>query len=172
MPDDGSRLRDITVLADEAARLSIEVPVARLERLASGLAATTGTARGDIRFERRSGFPAAQVEASAEVTLACQRCFGPLRLRLEGRSLVYLPTSENEAERVPADAEVLIAAEGRLRPAELVEEELLLALPFAPLHAEGEGCAGRVETPEAETSRDDVQRPFAALAGLMGRRDS
>jgi uncharacterized protein len=173
MPDDGSKLRDISVLADEAAQVSIEVPVAKLARLASELADTTGTARGEIRFERRSGFAAAQVQVSARVVLVCQRCLQPMTVPLEGDSLVLLPTSEQDAERAPPDAEMLVAPEGRLRLSGLVEEELLLALPFAPLHADGEGCGGQEsEAPVPATVQDDVQRPFAALGDLLGRGGS
>ncbi len=173
MPDDGFKLRDVSVLADEAAEVSIEVPIARLVRLAGGLADTAGTARAEIRFERRAGFAAAQVRVAAQVVLVCQRCLQPMTVPLDGDSLVLLPTSEQDAERAPPDAEMLLAPEGRLRLAGLVEEELLLALPFAPLHGQGEGCRGQEsEAPAPAAVQEDVQRPFAALGDLLGRGGS
>jgi uncharacterized protein len=84
---------------------------------------------------------------------------------------VFLPASEAAVERVPEDVELMLAPEGRLRLGDLVEEDLMLALPFAPLHDDESGCAGRTgETEDAEAvEAEDVQRPFAALGDLMGR---
>jgi uncharacterized protein len=74
------------------------------------------------------------------------------------------------AAKVPEDAELMLAPEGRLRLGELLEEDLLLALPFAPLHDDESRCAQRAETAPAEAEiAEEVQRPFAALGDLMGR---
>ena len=48
--------------------------------------------------------------------------------------------SEADAADVPAELEPVLAREGRIRAGELVEEELLLALPIVPLHAAVSPC--------------------------------
>ena len=63
----------------------------------------------------------------------------------------------------------MLAPEGRLRMSQLVEEDLMLALPLAPLHADDEYCAMRPEEPEPDEAPVEVQKPFAALGDLMGR---
>ncbi|MEN9705901.1 MAG: hypothetical protein RLZZ393_1780 [Pseudomonadota bacterium] len=171
MPDDGSKLRDVAILADEGAEVSFEIPLSRMARLVGELAAPAGMASGIVRFSRQRGFPVAEVQVAADVTVVCQRCLKPMVAHLGAGSRVFLPTSEAAVERVPDDAELMLAPEGRLRLGELVEEDLLLALPFAPLHDEESDCAergdetARTEAPAAE----EVQRPFAALGDLMGR---
>ena len=170
MPDDGSKLRDISILADEGTRLAVEVPVARLARLADALVTPEGTATASIGFAREQGFAVADVQAEAIVTLRCQRCMQPFAVRVGSDSRVWLPHSEAAAERVPVEAELMLAPEGRLRMAELVEEELLLALPLAPLHGDHERCVARNDEPlEAPGPTTEVQKPFAALGALMGR---
>ncbi len=170
MPDDGSKLRDVAILADEGAEVSVEVAVSRMPRLAAELAASSGVARGTVRFARDRGFPVADVQVDADVTVVCQRCLQPMQTHLEAGSRVFLPHSEAAAAHVPEDAELMLASEGRLRLGELVEEDLLLVLPFAPLHDDESHCAQRDQTAPAEAeSAEEVQRPFAALGDLMGR---
>ena len=69
---------------------------------------------------------------------------------------------------VPPELETALAPGGRVAPAELVEEELLLALPAAPRHAEGQCPAARQEARASEAST--VQRPFAHLGELLAKR--
>ncbi|MEY4762872.1 MAG: hypothetical protein RLZZ200_2728, partial [Pseudomonadota bacterium] len=79
MPDDGSKLRDVAILADEGAEVSVEVAVARLPRLTAELAESSGMARGTVRFSRDRGFPVADVQVVADVTVICQRCLQPMQ---------------------------------------------------------------------------------------------
>ena len=170
MPDDGSKLRDVSVLADEGAQLDVALPVARLVRLAQALVVPEGVATAAITFGREQGFAVANVQAQATVQARCQRCLQPFGLLLRSDSRVWLPRSEDEAQRVPEEAELMLAPEGRLRMAELVDEELLLALPLAPLHGDTDRCDARDdEQPQALEPAVEVQTPFAALGALMGR---
>jgi uncharacterized protein len=171
MSDDGSKLRDVSILADEGTAVVVEIPVTRMTRLLRELSAPTGIARGTVSFARERGFAVADVQVTADVSLVCQRCLKPMVMYIEAGSRVFLPHSEAAAERVPDDAELMIAPDGRLKMSELIEEDLLLALPFAPLHPEDARCGQRDEPAPSPDGTDDenVQRPFAALGDLMGR---
>jgi uncharacterized protein len=169
MPDDGSKLRDVATLAEEGSEVAFAIPVTRMKRLARELAAPTGVATGLAQFVRERGFAVARVQAGCDVTLVCQRCMKPMTARLVTDSCVFLPHSEAAAARVPEGEELMLAPDGRLRMSELVEEDLMLALPLAPLHADDEFCAMRLEEPEPDEAPVDVQKPFAALGDLMGR---
>jgi uncharacterized protein len=79
---------------------------------------------------------------------------------------VALITSEADAARVPEHLEPVLAAGGRVSVGELVEEELLLALPIVPLHSEGSGCAASTG-PEQRLAT--TQRPFEGLGELFKR---
>ena len=94
------------------------------------------------------GRPALAIEVSGVVPLECQRCLKPLAWTVSQKTVVALAGSEGEADALDAEAdgEVVLAA-GPLDPIELVEDELLLSLPYAPTHAEGECMAPLVQAP-------------------------
>lgn len=168
MPEDGLDQSNVAVLADEGRQVGLAVPVARLGRLAGMLASDDGTMTGSVALSRQDGRIIAQVSFQATVTLQCQRCLGPMTQGFEGSSQVALVATEDEAAAVPEDFETMLAPLGRLRLAELLEEELLLALPAAPRHAAGQCPAARPGMREG--AAPDVQRPFANLGELLARR--
>lgn len=166
MPEDGSRLCNVAALADEARQVELAVPFARLERIAPRLLSTEGTARGRVALGREQGHVVADVSVEAQVPLQCQRCLLPVTLQLSGSSRVALVESEAAAANAPPELETALALDGRLRLADLLEEELLLALPPAPRHPEGQ-CPGDVVKLAPEDSAQPTQRPFAALGELL-----
>ncbi len=90
-----------------------------------------------------------------------------MHLPIESRSRVALLASEEEASGVPPELETALAPDGRLRLADLVEEELLLALPAAPRHPGT--CPGEERDEVQESIAQTTQRPFAGLGDLLGR---
>lgn len=166
MPEDGSRLCNVAALADEAREVDLVVPLARLERIVPRLVSTEGTAKGRVALDRYQGHVIADVSVEAEVSLQCQRCLQPVSLPIAGSSRVALVESEAAVGNVPPELETALAQDGRLRLADLVEEELLLALPSAPRHPEGH-CPGDVPGPMPEESAEPTQRPFANLGELL-----
>jgi uncharacterized protein len=115
------------------------------------------------------GHPALEVSLDGEVPLECQRCLRPFSWQVEQRTLLLLAHDEHELARLDGDDEhEVIAAAAPVDALALVEDELLLTLPFAP-HCERDDCGtvasagageGSAESPAARTSA------FDALAGL------
>jgi uncharacterized protein len=167
MPEDGSKLWPVAVLADEQRQVELEIPVERLTRVAELLAERDGRVQGNVALGRQQGRIVADVALNAQLTLRCQRCLGPMQVAVESSSRVALVESEADSATVPPELETALAPEGRLRLADLVEEELLLALPAAPRHAEGQCPA--VDGAE-EDAEQTVQRPFANLGELLAGR--
>jgi len=87
------------------------------------------------------GRPAIAIELAGTVPLECQRCLATMQWPVRQRTVALLARSEAEGDALDAgsDEEVLVAAEP-LDALMLVEDELLLSLPYAPTHADGE-CA-------------------------------
>lgn len=166
MPEDGSRLCNVAALADEARQVDLAVPLARLDRVVPRLLSTEGIARGRVALSREQGRIVADVRVEADVPLQCQRCLQPMRLQTSSSSRVALVESEDAAAEVPPELETALAPDGRLRLAELIEEELLLALPVAPRHPEGQ-CHGDAPELKAEDLEQPTQRPFANLSELL-----
>ena len=166
MPEDGSKLCNVAVLADDERQVELVVPLANFARLAPLLVSNDGMATGRIAFSRAQGRIIADVTLEALPEVRCQRCLGSMSLPISSQSRVALVASESEVDAVPPELEVALAPEGRMRLADLVEEELLLALPGAPRHAEGH-CPEESASSGRDVTDEPARRPFADLGRMM-----
>ncbi len=85
-----------------------------------------------------SGRPALRIALKGAVTLECQRCLGDFEWPIDQATDVLIARDDAELAALDADSslEVVLAA-GPIDPLALVEDELVLALPFAPRHPDG-----------------------------------
>jgi uncharacterized protein len=155
---------DALRFAENADRLSGTLSVEELPRLADECledfqpfemrAAGVHSPRG------RSGI---EIWLQGSVTVECQRCLKPLALELSPHAAFELARTEAEADAqsvILDEDDVWDAVVGteRFDLAQLGEDELMLALPFAPMH---EACE-----PAAPAEAGEKISPFAVLAGL------
>ncbi len=180
-------LVDCVRSAEDAATIERAYPLADFVRLRDVLAAPAGELRATIRFERLAeGRAGATLDIEAVPRLLCQRCLQPFDHPVRGSSRVEFTASE-DADAVDADREAVATRDGRVSLQDLAEEELLLALPIAPLCADEAACARRVRRGEAEggvaarsvsrksaadaAAREEpaaaTRRPFAGLKDLI-----
>ncbi len=153
----------------EFARASQElqgmVSVAQLTRLTDSLF----DAAGSLSYRLLGGYDARQrprlkLSVEGEINLRCQRCLGrlPYSVAVESSLLVLTAGSTPEIaeiddlDGIPADADTDVWA--------LVEDEVLLAIPFAARHPEGL-CSTAVKI-----SDERAASPFAVLAELKRDR--
>ena len=98
--------------------------------------------------------------------LTCQRCLERLEFPVQIEFKSALVRTEVEAERLAEGYDPLLIEDDRLVVRDLIEDELLLALPGFPQHREA-SCA--LPNYRAETSADAADgrpNPFAVLADL------
>jgi uncharacterized protein len=161
---------DVLRLADQRARIDATVALAGLPRIAPLLAEPTGEARVSLVFGR-DAVSRATVEGEVEATLAlvCQRCLERVAVPVTCRMSLVVVTDEAAAAALPAEVDPLVVAGREIEAASLVEDELLLAVPVVPMHADAAGCGpvGR-RAPDAEP-QEPRRNPFAALAALKKR---
>ncbi len=120
----------------------------------------------DLQFERvGQGVRQARGTIRTQVEMACGRCLKPLKVEVVAQPLfVLLQAGETE----PEEGESLVVT-AALSLAELVEDELLLAMPMSPGHAEGQcelalpATMGKAPVAEKRTN------PFAELRGFKGK---
>lgn len=141
--------------------LERKVGLDELPRLAGLLATTDGVL--SVRLEGwrdEQGKSWLRVDITGEPVLCCQRCLGGVKFPLDIRSRLQLiaPGEEWPDDDLVDDSADAIAAETALAVLQLIEDEVLLALPIAPRH---EQC----ESPSASASGHGSS-PFAALAAL------
>ena len=142
-----------------------EMVVAEMPRLQDLLAAPEGKIGYVVRgYQDKSGKPMLQVEMDGSCRLACQRCLSGFDYPVHLVSRLLL-AQESELEMFSAeeDGPDRIFADQHLDVGALLEEELLLSLPFAPMHPPG-AC---------QLAAKGLEQPgnaaFAVLAGLKVR---
>ncbi|MGH8706424.1 MAG: YceD family protein [Burkholderiales bacterium] len=137
--------------------------MANFQRLRDALHADSGTLDYEVQgVPQEQGRPALRLRLAGVLQLTCQRCLGALEfpLRIEVSLLLAATQAEIDAEPLdPEGAERIVA--GKEMPVhDLIEDELLLAIPIAPRH---ERCAAR-----AAAGAGEKHSPFAGLRGLLG----
>ena len=130
MSRDPAELLDLAALVAQGSELEIDCELKSLTRLAPLLSDTQGMAHGRFRFHRVAGAPAAEGRVAATLPVVCQRCMGDLAIAVDSECrLVFADTDAASAE-APAEEEWVTTHGGRISLAELIEEELLLAMPL------------------------------------------
>jgi uncharacterized protein len=139
-----------------------------LPRVADRLAEDAGPARIDWRLvggtdgQRR---PVLTLTLTGSVPLVCQRCLQPFTATVDQSTELLLARSETELARLDADEIEVILATERLDPLALIEDELLLSLPFSPRHAEGE-CEAAGPAVACQEKNQGRVAPFGRLSEL------
>ena len=107
-----------------------------------------------------------------EVTAVCQRCLGPVSLAIERTTDLRLSLPGEPQDHSAPEEELQIPdTECRIDTLELIEDEIILTLPIAPMHPVGhcapqeEAASAHREDPRPGESRAD-DHPFAQLRSL------
>ena len=150
-----------------AARRRIEgsAPLASLPRLRGGLFEPEGEVRFTIDFDRDAlRLPRVELKAEAELPLQCQRSLQRFMFPVRLEQKLGLIRDEADEAALPEGYEpLLVPADGLLRPLDLVEDELILAMPVVPV-SPGTDPIGDDWPQEADEPGQD--NPFAVLSAL------
>lgn len=150
-----------------AARREFEgrIPLASMSRLQDSLLQPEGDARCRIAFDTDAlKVPFVEVRIEAELPLLCQSSLRRFLLSVRLQQRLGLVRDEADEAALPPEYEaLLVPADGLLKPDELVEDELILALPVVPVAPDAEPVARDFAPGEEEIAQAS---PFAALAGL------
>ncbi len=146
------------------------VRLAELPRLAPLLTSSEGEAAFALAFhtdaERR---PTVTVKVHARLPLRCQRCLGSMRQEVSSDSVLVVVSGTEEAQRLPDDVDPLMVENAKMDLRSLIEDDLILAIPTAPMHRP-EDCNVKLsevnaqQLPERSSTEDGPVNPFAALA--------
>ncbi|MGI9202172.1 MAG: YceD family protein [Woeseiaceae bacterium] len=152
---DFGRLAEI-VEADISALEADKIPPAWRDRLVTG----------ELRFQfldAHSRLPALAGQLSATIDAVCQRCLAPFELPL-ATSLHLLFSGDNAVEKDGEEYEVWELEDEELLIAELVEEALIMTIPFVAMHEGDAECAAQDAPGE---SAEKMTLPFANLKQQM-----
>lgn len=161
---------DLPALAEAGRVLRGHIPVAWLERAGPALADTAGELEVELRFGKDpAGTRYLSVDVHGSVAQVCQRCLQAVQVPLKLHSRLGLVQEETEAAALPERYEPLLLTGEPASIAEIVTDEVLLALPLVPLHVDDERCSAVTQDyrPSAADRRDS---PFAALVALKEKQ--
>jgi uncharacterized protein len=134
-------LRDLESLADRGVTLSGELDIGKLTRLRGLLHSDSGSVKAALRFRQRGdGWLGSELEYRADVELVCQRCLEPFRQELKESVNVVIADRDSLPATVPTGFEPFELEDGRLLPAQLIEDEVIVAIPLVPKHPRVEDC--------------------------------
>lgn len=109
------------------------------------------------------GLPVLEGQVAATLDAVCQRCLGPFQMPLEVQ-LRLLFADGHKSEDDGGGYEVWELAEETLRPLDIVEEALIMAIPFSATHVDSDICARMDEKIESGVKK---LAPFAGLKAQM-----
>lgn len=149
------------------ARRGVEgrLPLSELSRLRGSLVDGEGDVRFSLDFDRDAlQVPYVELRIDAELPLECQRSMERFLLPVQIVQRLGLIRDEAEEAALPPGYEpLLVPDDGQLRTIDLVEDELILAVPVVPVKPGSEAVERDWPATEAEQERAN---PFAALAAL------
>ena len=138
-------------------------PLADFARLRPSLLSDAGEIEYSLKgVSDAQDRPALQLTIRGALRLGCQRCLAPLEFPLRVDVILALAPSQAEIDALPVEAEGpdwVVGGKG-MEVHDLLEDELLLAVPYAPRH---EHCAVQARTGASASSS-----PFAELRGMLG----
>ncbi len=142
------------------------LPLSALARLQGLLLDTEGEVDFALQFDSDPLLKVAYVELriDAALPLECQRSLQRFLLPVRLVQRLGLIREEADEAALPPDYEALLVPEdGTLRPLDLVEDELVLAVPTVPVAPDSVAVERDWPVPEEELAKAS---PFAGLASL------
>ncbi|WP_126445520.1 YceD family protein [Sulfuricystis multivorans] len=167
-PDFATAVIDSLRFAEEGGQIAGRLALAQLPRLADVVTSQEGWlacvlegCRLDCAGESRPGL---RLTVTGRVQLQCQRCLAAVEVdcAIDSHLLLVPSGADWPEEDLESDAWDAIEASPALSLLALVEEEVLLALPIVPRHAD---CVPPLAV-GAAPEEDRAPSPFAVLAGL------
>ena len=141
-----------------------------LQRFRPLLAGDEGLVQASLAFSRdEENRYLVKVSATVDVVVTCQRCLEPMGTHLSSENTLAVVWSDEQAAHLPRHLDPLIVDEQDCNLWDLVEDELILALPAFSYHRPDEckqiETGFSTETPP-QVESEDKSNPFDVLAQL------
>jgi len=161
---------DVRKAAARGVSVSGTLKPLNLQRFRPLLASDDGAVEAELTFSRdEENRHVIHVAVEADVTVTCQRCLEPMSQHLISENLLAVMWTDEQAAHLPRHLDPLIVAEEACSLWELVEDELILAMPPFSYH-DTEDCresiAGFSAPVPEEVTAVEKPNPFNVLAQL------
>jgi len=160
----------------QKAKIGFEIqgiwPIKKLNRLCESLLTNEGDIEAELRFDRAGPIPFIVGHITAELDLKCQRCMQSVKYPIDTHFKIGMVQNEAQLEKLSDEYEPYLLEDENNHLPDMLEDELLLAMPLVALH--DFDCSdylneqqteqdGKVEKTEAEKK----DNPFAVLKDLL-----
>ncbi len=159
-------------MAEAGRLLEGRYSLAEMDRLHDSLLDSSGKVTVSLEFGiDAEGIRYMKGRLQSELTLECQRCLQAMQAPIDVEFALGLVRSNDAAEQLPSHYEPLLVESDALFLRDIIEDELLLALPLVALHDESQCIDVNARAAAAQRNQDDrgedkKAKPFAALAAL------
>lgn len=127
---------------------------------------------GDLQYELKGnrdaqGVASLTLQLHGWLGLVCHRCLGPLQFALDTQARFVLVRTEAELPPVEEERDDVdyLVADASLDVMAIIEDEVLLSLPMAPAHEQGQ-CVN-----DALAAQEQKESPFKVLQGLKRAKE-
>ncbi|MCK5639451.1 MAG: DUF177 domain-containing protein [Gammaproteobacteria bacterium] len=169
--------------AEARRRLQGGMDIAKMERLQSYLASDTGQVQVELDFGiAEDGLRYIHGHLSTKLSLVCQRCLNAMEQLIEAEVRLGVISDQSLADTLPETYEPLVLGQHDIFLRDLIEDELILALPLVPKHpneqckesldskSSGHSIKFKDDVIETETNEEESvvrkENPFAVLSSF------
>ena len=160
-------------LAARGEQLQGTIPLKQMKRLINALSSNKGDVIVDVAFSVDINHVVILAgEITIDAKLICQRCMGEMELPMVINFQLAFVRSEAEMERLPEGYEATLTDNSPMMLSDIIEDEILLALPPIPKHQDEQCSADEIQeewsSQKQEPDTESVERdnPFDILASL------
>ena len=161
---------DVTKVFLQELEISGSISLANLANLKGILNNDNGRLWVNLRFfQNKSGRRIITGKLRADLQVLCQRCLQPLELDIEDDINLAVVERESDSKGLEAIYDPWVCKEHKLSLADLVGEQLILALPIVSLHSDP-NCLEKLEYDLSGTTNDcglEARTPFDGLRSLI-----
>ena len=166
---------DLRKLATQGAQITSRISLKTLPRVAQAVLSEETEIDVNLPFGRdEQGLYVIEGDVAATVDMTCQRCLQAVSIELGSHFNLGVVWDDDGAKQLPSYLEPLVASAEPFDLHVLVEDELLLSLPFSPYHDTTECQGGEYQQQQTAVADADPapqrENPFAVLEQLK-RKD-
>jgi uncharacterized protein len=163
---------DPLISAERRSVFSGRLEIVTLERLSDSVVDQSGAVEIRIEFSKEEKRVVVSGQVKGELQLECQSCLQTLNWPLDIEFKLAVVSSLQEVDKL-SDYEPLLLDGDKISLSTLIEDEILLALPDYPRHADS--CLEHVRSEDADynatINQTKADNPFSVLAKLKKTGD-
>ena len=158
------------------AEMAVQLPVNRLPRLAAIDCRNEHDVDSQLDVALRfavgaEGFPRVDLSIAGTLCLRCQRCLGVMHWPARIDSSLSVLTADEESQRLEDPFDSVVMENGDLALSRIIEDEILAALPLAPVHVNDPDCRrASGDGQDSENWTESMHKPFAGLAEMVSEQ--